>query len=1444
MASDFSFHPAVARWFETRFATATPAQARAWPKIQAGGDVLVLSPTGSGKTLAAFLSAIDELVREGLSSQTGQLPDETRIIYVSPLKALVTDIEQNLLKPLAEIGIEIQKLGLEPPSITTFARTGDTPAQERAKRAKRPPHIYITTPESLYILLTSESGRASLRTARHVIVDEIHAFVPNKRGAHLSLSLARLDALCFEHSGQKPRRIGLSATQRPVEVVARFLVGSERALPAIVDETGPRTLDIGIVSSRLPLEAVMSADGWSSIYDQLAAFAAEHRTTLVFTNTRRLAERITRHLGERLGPDAVGCHHGSLSRERRAAAERRLKRGELKVLVATASLELGLDIGDVELVCQIGSPGRIATFLQRIGRARHQVGGVPKGRLFPLSRDDLVEGIALFTAIREGKLDQTLVPRWPKDVLLQQMVAEISAQPKTTTELYELARAAAPYSDLERSAFDGLVEVLSKGFSTDRGRRAAFLHYDSTSDLLRGRRGARLTAITNGGAIPDAFDYEVRLDPENLPVGSLHEDFAIEAMAGDIFQLGNASYRILKIEPGTVRVADAKGQPPTIPFWIGEAPSRSDELSRAVSEFRKMVDERAEDPELSTSVRDRAGIDLKVAEEAIDYLKSTRAVLGRLPTQTQLIAERFFDETEGMHVVLHAPFGARINRALGLALRKRFCRSFNVELQAAADDDAIVLSLGPLHAFPLEDLFQFLNPESALSVLEQATLDAPLFQTRFRWNASRALSILRFRGGKKVPPRFQRMDADDLLATCFPDQVACLENIQGDREIPDHPLVEQTLFDALHEAMDAEGFLAVLRDLKSGTIQAIARDVTEPSPAAHEILTARPYAFLDDAPLEERRTQAVFLRRMSGVDPASATLSQEAIDEVRAEIWPAPRDEDELHDVLGLYGYLSGEEGAALTEGTSFMDSLQLAQRASRALVGTFVFWVARERCAEFAAVHPDAVWSGRAPETREPDRNAAIVSLLRNRLEIIGPWTANEAARSLGVDLEEANVALSHLEAQGIVLRGSFRTPPGELPEYCEKRILARIHRRTVSELRKRIEPVSLVRYFEFLCEWQGVTETTRRRGLEGTRAVLKQLEGVHAPAVAWEKEILPARIADYTAHYLDQLCQSGEIIWRTSGSGKGSGSLKTTPLLLLPRASVCLPESPKEELVGADATRILRFLEKKGASFVRDIERGTGLLRAQTESALRELAARGFVTTDSFLGLRLLMQSQAERGQRARRSTPLRGLDAAGRISLVEADSREEFAEAETGVELICRILLARFGVVSRAVLDREQGLPGYRELIRQFHRLEARGEIRGGRFVAGLPGEQFALPEAVTLLRKKNEVASGLKLVRISAVDPLNLIGLISSDARLPRVVGRGFVLSEGRLVATYEGKGVHLLHEEAPPSGPDATPSTLRNEVETAVRQPLLVESRRMHERHAAERIGRRAENLLI
>ncbi|HXF95388.1 MAG TPA: DEAD/DEAH box helicase, partial [Gemmatimonadales bacterium] len=845
------FHPAVQRWFASRFEEPTDPQARAWPLIREGRSVLIAAPTGAGKTFAAFLAAIDSLVRQGLD---GTLRDETQVVYVSPLKALSNDVQKNLSQPLAEIRRTLEQLCLPDVEIRTLVRTGDTPGPERQAMARKPPHLLVTTPESLYLMLTAERSRGMLRAARTVIVDEIHAVARDKRGSHLALSLERLDHL----AGRRLQRIGLSATQKPIEDIGRFLVGSRPPSasphPAIVDAGHVRDLDLAIEIPGSPLEAVMAAEVWEELYDRLAQLIAEHRTTLVFVNTRRLAERVTARLSERLGPEHVTSHHGSLSREKRLDAEQRLKAGQLRALVATASLELGIDIGTVDLVCQVGSTRSIATLLQRVGRAGHHLRAVPKGRIFPLSRDELVECAALVRAVREGRLDRLIIPERPLDILAQQIVALVACEEWEEDALFDLVRGAYPYRDLSRKDFDDVVRMLAEGFSTRRGRRGAYLHRDGVHRRLRGRRGARLAALTSGGAIPDIGDYRVVLEPTETFVGTVNEDFAIESMPGDIFQLGNTSYRILKVESGQVRVADARGQPPSIPFWLGEAPARTAELSDEVSRLRTDIQARLADPAGAVGWLTAAtGIAEPAGRQIVEYLDAAKKVLGVIPTQECVVLERFFDEAGGMQLVVHAPFGSRINRAWGLALRKRFCRSFNFELQAAATEDAIVISLGPHHSFPLEDVFQFLHPDTVRHLLVQALLDAPMFPTRWRWNATRALAVLRQRGGRKVPTPFQRMEAEDLVAAVFPDQLACPENLAGDREIPDHPLVTQTIQDCLVEAMDIAGLTRLLEDMRAGKIRLVARDTTEPSPLSHEVLNAKPYAFLDDAPLEERR---------------------------------------------------------------------------------------------------------------------------------------------------------------------------------------------------------------------------------------------------------------------------------------------------------------------------------------------------------------------------------------------------------------------------------------------------------------------------------------------------------------------------------------------------------------------------------------------------------------
>jgi ATP-dependent Lhr-like helicase len=1323
-----NFHPVVQRWFSETLGQPTTAQKKGWAAIRDGRHTLIAAPTGSGKTLAAFLSALNDLFEESLK---GPLPDEVRVVYVSPLKALSADIHKNLAEPRKGIRKIAEEMGLGTPRITAAVRTGDTTQSERAAMLRTPPHILVTTPESLYLLLTAERSREMLRTARTVIVDEIHAVIGTRRGAHLAITLERL-----QHVASAPlHRVGLSATQNPIEEVAKYLAGSvaQALLPVqIIDEGHRRAMDLALEMPRSPLETVMSHEVWTEYYDRLTELIGAHRTTLVFVNTRRMAERVARHLSERLGEDAVTAHHGSLSKEKRLNAEERLKSGHLKALVATASLELGIDIVHVELVCQIGSPNRIATFLQRVGRSGHTIAGMPKGRLFPVSRDDLVECAALLRSVRRGELDRIFEYDAPLDVLAQQIVAETACEDCSEDALFALVRQAWPYRDLKREDFNSVLKMVSDGFDTKRGRRGALLHRDEVNSQVRGRRGTRMLAITSGGAIPEVADYRVLLEPNDTFIGTLNEDFAIESAAGDIFQLGNASWQILKVGSGTVRVADAKGAPPTLPFWVGEAPARSDELSRSVSDFRKEVVEGLQPTDIE-------GITEPAAQEITTYLTAARAALGAIPTQDTIIVERFFDESGGMQLVLHAPFGSRINRAWGLALRKRFCRQFNFELQAAATEDAVLLSLGPQHSFPLADVFRYLHPATARDVLVQAFLDAPVFQTRWRWNSTISLAIPRNRGGKKVPAPLQRAMADDLMAAVFPDAAACAENIQGDRQLPDHPLINQTVRDCLEEAMDFEGLARVLGRIHRGEIECIARDTVEPSPLSHDIINSAPFSFLDDAPLEERRTHMVSTGR-------SGILDESAIERVRDEERPDPRDADELHDAMLTAGYLHDDEISH-----EMMDTLVAARRAG-CLNG---LWVTAERLPEFLAVHPQKVnFTAPPSRIRTWTREDAIVELLRGRLSLVGPTTAQALSESLRITESEANTALLTLESEGAILRGTFEGPN----EWCDRRLLARIHRYTLNRLRAEIEPVNVADFTRFLFSWQHVT--LKLSGVDGLRKILHQLEGFEVSVNAWEKSILPARMDRYDSSFLDTLSLGGEIGWAKLTSG----------VALFPRdhMDAWLPTDVPQTLLSVAAQNILEMLRTRGASFL------------NRDEALEELIDSGLVTSDGFAGRHghgrwSVLGTNPERSE--------------GSVSQARDGS---FAGAQD-LEIQAWALIRRYGVVFRRMLTREPAAAPWRDLARVYRRLEARGEIRGGRFVNGMSGEQFALPEAVERLREVRREGPDGRVMAISACDPLNLAGILDSGERIRAVATNRIAYRDGVPVSAMEGDYLRPLAE---------------------------------------------------
>ncbi|MDV2450026.1 DEAD/DEAH box helicase [Xanthomonas hortorum] len=1424
------FHPVVAAWFAQTFAAPTPAQIAAWPAIQAGRHTLVAAPTGSGKTLTAFFAAIDALIRDGLANG-GALPDETRVVYVSPLKALSNDIHLNLDAPLQGIRAALRADGLPDVAVRTAVRTGDTPQRERAKLRRVPPHILVTTPESLYVLLGSASGRNALRHVRTVIVDEIHAVAADKRGSHLSLTLERLQRLA-----ERPiTRIGLSATQKPIETVAQFLVGvGDAGQPPpqcdIVDIGYTRTRDLSLALPPTPLSVVMSNDQWLQVYAEVAALAQQHRTTLVFVNTRRMAERAARHLGDLLGKQRVAAHHGSLSRETRLLAEQRLKAGELTVLVATASLELGLDIGDVDLVCQLGSPRSIATFLQRAGRAGHAVGGTPKARLFPQTRDELVECAALLDSVRRGELDALRIPLAPIDVLAQQIVAEAACEDWDEDALFALVRRAWPFAQLSRETFDRVVGMLCDGFSTRLGPRAGYLHRDAVHRRLHARRGARMTALTSGGTIPETGDYSVVLEPQAEKIGTVNEDFAVESLTGDVFQLGNASYRILRVDAGRVRVEDAKGAPPNIPFWLGEAPGRSDELSAAVSRLRGEVAVRLDSAPLEGMLIDSTprasaphqaacdwlcselGLAAEAARQLVDYLAHACAALGTMPTQQCLVMERFFDASGGTQLVIHSPYGSRINRAWGLALRKRFCRTFNFELQAAATEDAIVLSLSTSHSFALEEVARYLHSSSAEHVLIQAVLDAPLFGVRWRWNATNAMALPRFTGGNKVAPQLQRMKSEDLLASVFPDQVACAENLAGERQVPDHPLVTQTLQDCLHQAMDSEGWLQVLRGLESGAITVVARDLAAPSPLAAEALNARPYAFLDDAPLEERRTQAVQNRRYTPqTSDDLGRLDPDAIASVREEAWPQPRDAEEMHEALVGLGVLPVDE-AADAQWQAWLAALAADGRASCiALNGAPALWISAERIDWFTPLYPDA--SPQPPlqapvdcRVAEWERDWAVRELLRGRLSAIGPAQVPALAGALHLPQAEIVLALAALQREGYVMAGQF-SAQAQSEEWCERHLLARIHRYTLGRLRREIEPVSQRDYARFLFEWQHLDSASRVAGPDALAGVVGQLEGFEAPALLWESELLPARVRDYQPAWLDELCTAGRTVWARlrPGGGRSGAALRATPIVLLPRREAqrwsSLARGVDDAPLGSRAQRVAKVLQQQGALFFDEIADAARLMSTELEDALSELVMRGRAHCDSYAGLRALLVPASKRPSalsRHRRRASALGIRDAGRWAPVRTLPELPLAEAgerhQETLEHVARTLLRRYGVVCWRLLEREAAwLPPWRELLRMYQRLEARGEIRGGRFIAGLSGEQFALPDAIAALRRVRAQPLQGQWVCVSASDPSNLLGSLLPGERIARVPGNRIAYLDGLPVAVWAADRFQPLQE---------------------------------------------------
>ncbi|WP_028388430.1 DEAD/DEAH box helicase [Legionella fairfieldensis] len=1386
-------HPLVRDWFVRQFTLPTEPQKQSWPFIQAGHTTLISAPTGSGKTLAAFLICIDQLVRQSIA---GELAAQTQVIYISPLKALTNDVQKNLLGPLSDIVTLGKERGFIMQDIQVAVRTGDTLARERLAMLKKPPHILVTTPESFYLLLTAEKSRAILRDIKTVIIDEIHAIASTKRGTHLSLSLERLEAITY----QKPMRIGLSATQKPLSLVADFLKRANPTPPVIIDIGHARHMALKIEVPQSELSAVATNEMWSEIYEHIAALTKENRSILVFANTRRLAERAAHHLSERLSKELVAAHHGSLSRKLRLSAEQKLKNGQLKILVATASLELGIDIGTVDLVCQLGTPRAIATALQRIGRAGHWQGAISKGIFFATTRDELVECAALVYAIRTGDLDQLVIPKEPLDILAQQLVATCATNDWPEDELFALIKKAFSYKELSRETFNSLLSMLSEGIAGSRGRYGTYLFRDQVNGVVKARRGSRLTAITSGGAIPENGLFTVIAEPNGTIVGTLDEDFAVESNRGDIILLGNTSWKIKRIESskGRVWVEDAHGAPPSVPFWLGEAPARTRELSLQVSTVRQKVNERLsatnlgdENSKLSaiTWLKQHCGLNHYGAEQFVDYILAGRAVLGAVPTQNTIIAERFFDESGGMQLIIHSPFGAQINKAWGLALRKRFCRSFNFELQAAATDNGLVISLAEQHSFPLSDVFYFLHPNTITDVLTQAVLQSPLFTTRWRWVATRSLALVRFRNGRKVPPNLLRMLADDLLAAVFPDAAACQDNLAGqDIEPPDHPLIHETLKDCLTEALDLEGLIQLLKQINQQSIQCIAVDTPTPSVFSHEILNANPYAFLDDAPLEERRTRAVEMRRML---PASllhdiGRLDPAAIIEVQQQVWPDLRNADELHDLLQTLVALPAENSLSahqkpFPDWPLFFEELVRHKRAGQAVYNGRVFWLSAERMETFHSVYPEADFQTNFITIlqQKPAHEEAVSMIIQGWLQHLGPVNTEELANFLYLPDNEIEQALIKLESTGQILRGHFRLTNTNQLEWCERRLLARIHSLTLTKLRKEIEPVTPQQFVDWLLIWQHVTPESQVRGEHGLLQIITQLQGYEIPANTWERQIFAKRVKDYNKDWLDRLCFTGAVGWgrlsRHPALVSGLDDIATPCKRIFPTSVSPITFFVREDcnwitndsysaeelsILSHPAQDVYTYLQKHGASFFMDIVQGVSHLKTQVESALWELVSAGLITADGFDNLRALIDPHRRTGRRGQRSQYRL---TTGRWSLLH---RPKNGDTSRQIEAYCWLLLKRYGVCFRELITKEKNSPGWRELVTVFRQLEARGEIRGGRFVHGFAGEQFALPYAVDSLRafkKKGNIKR--ELMTISAIDPLNLTGVILPGKRTP-------------------------------------------------------------------------------
>ncbi|PYN05343.1 MAG: hypothetical protein DME07_00195 [Candidatus Rokuibacteriota bacterium] len=1363
------FLPFVRCWFEDTFAQATRPQIEGWDAIASGRDTLIVAPTGSGKTLAAFLWALDHLHRLGLERR---LEDRVYVVYVSPLRALNNDIEKNLRAPLAGIRAAAAAEGIKLPEVRVAVRTGDTLAPQRQAMTRRPPHVLITTPESLYILLTSERFRPAFAHTRFLIVDEIHALMGSKRGAHLALSLERLQALVEAGGGARPQRIGCSATVSPIESALAFLTGATARDPITIDAGFTRDLDLQIVA---PVDDFLTSESdmvWEATLQQIAELVQAHRTTLVFAQSRRAAERLARDLNDRITDGRVAAHHGSLSRRARLEAENRLKQGELRALVATSSLELGIDVGAIDLVVQLQSPRNIAAALQRVGRAGHLLSRTSKGRIIVTRGEELLEAAAVARSIKERQLDRVVMPEAPLDVLAQQVVAAVAAESLTVDVLHARFKNAAPYRNLGREELVAVVRSLAEPLPAEVKGAAPRILWDRVNDRLHARRGSRFLALTSGGTIPDNGLYDVFVAETDLKVGTLDEEFVTESLPGDVFLLGSHAWKIVKVRSDRVLVEDAQGMSPTIPFWKGEHPSRSWELGLAVGRLRRDAAERLDAPDFVAWATDACGLDARAAGAMRAWLVKAGEILDGVPDDQGIVVESFSDEMGGRHAMIHAVFGMRINGAWGMVLREKLRRVFGIVAEASHVDDGILLSFAPGQVPPApERLVTLVAPEEVDTLLGRALIGTPLFATRFRHCAIRALFIPRMSRGQRTPAYLQRLKADALL-----------ESVGGQ---PEFPVVAETLRECFNDALDVTRLKRLLERLHDGEMWRRHVDTPLPSPFVYPLLLAWDWAYLGAGHAEERRSDAVTMRKAWSV--AAGPLRPEIVAAVEAELQKTSpdrraRDANELAGILDDLGDLTAAE---------------IAARALDDAEGMIAALAAEHRVLVLEFPSGRKAWAGATDATlygslaTDAGLERVTLRLLRTR----GPVTAAWLAERYGLPADAATGVLERLAARGLVRRGAFLAE-APAPQYVHIAVLDEIQRRQVHARRVPRPVASAEQFSAFLLRRHHLHPDHRLAGPPGVLASLELLQGEELPVRVWEQDLLPARVENYEREWLDRLGLAGEMAWTVFDKAPGERGRS-------PRVGAALREnigwlrengSPPPEL-DARVKNVFLHLQLRGASFAQDLGRATGLSTPDVLAALWELFWAGLVTPDTFSAIvagvtparRPRESNSARRRRRGQSRGVLSQLPVVGRWSVLGDDERLSPEERE---EARAQLLLARFGVVAR-----ELARGDWATMRHTLLRMEYGGEVVRGYFVQGLSGEQYALADALADLDAPARRAEPHVLVNM--VDPANLWGRVftltrrdGSRAAAARLPQNWLVFRQGRPRLLAEGYGRDL------------------------------------------------------